>query len=798
MHSANVISNTTGKQYVTHPPLNKHEHTALPSALPPDPSRLDNTQFRMLAEQLPAITYIVDLLPAPHTIYVSPQVQAILGFTQKEWLAETDFWIRQLHPDDHARVQTEILHHNRTAAPLFVDYRILAKDGRVVWIRNNAAYHCDDSGRPITVHGVMLDITERKQVEQALRASEAQNHALIHAIPDLVFVNRRNGEFLFAHALVPALLAVPPDTILHRTLSELLPAAVAESCLRAIAAALDTGVLQTFHYALTLGDRNCSFEARVVPCTVDTTLSIVRDITERQQAEKTLEITKQSYLDLLNSMTEAIYVLDAANALIAVNKGAEAMYGCPRAELIGKTPAVLAAPGLNDLDDVHRIMENVARTGRPDRFRFWAVRRTGDIFPKDITINKGRYFGQDVLIAVARDISDQVKAETEREKLQDQLAQARRLEAVGRLAGGVAHDFNNMLQTILGNAELALEDLPPGSSARDDVEEIRQAAQRSANLTRQLLAFARRQTIVPRPLDLNEAVAGTLKLIQRLIGEGIQLAWHPDAHPCPVEMDPSQLDQILVNLCGNARDAMSGQGVLTIETGATRLDAADARREAAVPGEYVVLAIHDNGCGMDRETLEHIFEPFFTTKDIGAGTGLGLATVYGIVRQNHGFIRVASTPGQGSFFEIYFPRYEGILSPPAVGIPASGPTRGQETLLMLEDDSAILDLARHMLGRLGYTLHTATTPSEALRIARSRKDTIHLLITDVVMPEMNGKELARRVQAVRPGIKCLFISGHTADILAPQGILDPSVHFIQKPFSMTELAETIRTILDET
>jgi two-component system, cell cycle sensor histidine kinase and response regulator CckA len=462
--------------------------------------------------------------------------------------------------------------------------------------------------------------------------------------------------------------------------TDILPPPVAAQSLQAIAAALDADTLQSFEYSLPMSGGIRWFEARVAPCTADTALTIVRDITERKLAQETLEITQQSYLDLLNSMTEAIYVQDENGAFLDVNKGAEIMYRCTRADLLGKTPAEVAAPGRNDLDAIRRMSADVARTGTPVHFRFWAVRKDGEIFPKEVGVTRGRYFGQNVLIAVARDISTAVQAETEKERLQTQLAQARHLESIGRLAGGVAHDFNNMLQTILGNAELALGDLPPGSEARESVEEIRKAAERSANLTRQLLAFARRQTILPRVLDLNEAVAGTLKMLQRLLGEGIQLAWHPDVHPFQVEMDPSQLDQILVNLCVNARDAMSGQGILAIETGAVAIDAAAcAKYEGVEPGDFVVLAVRDNGAGMDPETLEHLFEPFYTTKGVGLGTGLGLATVYGIVRQNRGFIHVDSSPGQGSTFDIHLPRYHGPSEtapprPPPANPPADTKT----------------------------------------------------------------------------------------------------------------------------
>jgi PAS domain S-box-containing protein len=918
-----VVSITQSKQAMDHPPNPTDPQPGHPVPATPLPSRLEAPQYQLLTEQLPAITYIVELLPTPHTTYISPQVLPMLGFTPEEWLADSGFWIRQLHPADRETVLQEVHRHNQSGTAYSLEYRLLARDGRTVWIRNSATYQRDGAGPPTHLHGGMFDITHhrlaeealrecdakhralvanlpdiimhfdrdgrhlfvsdnvepvaglpaaaflgkthrelgfpaplcdfweksigqiiqtgqpletefavdavnehrifnwrlfpesdasgqvqsvlsiarditaQKHAEQALGSSEAQNRALVSAIPDLVFVNRRDGEFLFFHAPDPARLAVAPDAILHRKVTDILPPPVAAQCLQAIAAALDSDTLQSFEYSLPMSGGTRWFEARVAPCTADSTLTIVRDITERKQAEETLEITQQSYLDLLNSMTEAIYVQDENGTFIDVNQGAEIMYRCAREDLIGKAPPDVAAPGLNDLDLIQQMSAEVARTGIPVHFRFWAVRKDGEIFPKEVGVTRGRYFGQNVLIAVARDISAAVQAEAEKERLQTQLAQARRLESIGRLAGGVAHDFNNMLQTILGNAELALGDLPPGSETRESVEEIRKAAERSANLTRQLLAFARRQTIAPRLLDLNEAIAGTLKMLQRLLGEGIQLAWHPDVHPFQVEMDPSQLDQILVNLCVNARDAMSGQGILAIETGTAALDAAAcAKYEGVAPGEFVVLAVRDNGAGMDKDTLEHLFEPFYTTKDVGLGTGLGLATVYGIVRQNRGFIHVESAPGQGAAFEIHLPRHRGPSATAAPPPPARAPARGHETLLMIEDDPAILDLARRMLERLGYTLLTAQIPSEALNLVRTRHDPVHLLITDVVMPDMNGKELARQIQALRPGLKCLFISGHTADILAPQGILAPGVHFIQKPFSVSDLADKIRAVLD--
>ena len=398
---------------------------------------------------------------------------------------------------------------------------------------------------------------------------------------------------------------------------------------------------------------------------------------------------------------------------------------------------------------------------------------------------------------VIRDITEGKRTEQERTKLETQLHQAQKLESVGRLAGGVAHDFNNMLQVILGNAQLALADIPPTAPAQANLEEIQSCAKRSAELTRQLLAFARKQTIAPKVLELNETVESLLKMLRRLIGEDICLAWFPAAGLGPVRMDPSQLDQILANLCVNARDAIGGVGKVTIETQNAALDETYcADHPGCLPGEYVRLAVSDNGCGMDNATMSHIFEPFFTTKGVGEGTGLGLATVYGIVKQNGGFIDVFSEPGKGTTFTIYLPR----IADQALAAKAETATdlalSCGETVLLVEDEPAILAMTRKMLERLGYTVFAANTPTEAIRLVETHLGGIHLLMTDLVMPELNGRDLASRLSSLCPKLKCLFMSGYTADIIARQGVLDESAQFIQKPFSMRDLAAKLRTVLN--
>jgi PAS domain S-box-containing protein len=389
------------------------------------------------------------------------------------------------------------------------------------------------------------------------------------------------------------------------------------------------------------------------------------------------------------------------------------------------------------------------------------------------------------------------RSEEEKARLEGQLQQAQKMETVGQLAGGVAHDFNNMLQVILSYVEMSLSKVEAGQPLQKYLLEIQRAARRSAEITGQLLAFARKQTVSPKVLEFNGAVAQAQKMIQRLIGEDISLAWMPGHDLWKVKIDPAQLDQILANLAVNARDAIGGVGKLTIETANVSLDEAYcAAHVGFVPGEYSLLAVSDDGCGMDKETLSHLFEPFFTTKEQGKGTGLGLATVYGIVKQNNGFITVYSEPGEGTTFRVYLPRAEGAPGADAQDMEALTPRGGTETVLVVEDEAAILQMAQLSLQQLGYTVLTASSPEEGLRRSEEHAGPIQLLITDVVMPQMNGRQLAERLSAVRPQLKCLYMSGYTADVIAHRGVLEEGVSFISKPFSLTTLAAKVREVLD--
>ena len=433
----------------------------------------------------------------------------------------------------------------------------------------------------------------------------------------------------------------------------------------------------------------------------------------------------------------------------------------------------------------------------PQQFEWLTEKKTGETFWEEVRLRKVRIDGVDRVLAMCSDITRRKQAEAEREQLQAQLLHAHKMESVGRLAGGIAHDFNNMLQIIIGHVEMALTDISAGHPIYDDLQEIKRSARRSAELTRQLLAFARKQTASPKVMDLNESVTANLAMLRRLIGEEITLLWKPARELLPVLIDPQQMDQVLTSLLVNARDAIAGIGEITISTANPTLDAAAARQidAQAAPGEYVLLRVCDTGCGMDKETIKHVFEPFFTTKEVGKGSGMGLSTVYGIVRQNDGYITVESEPGQGTAVHIYLPCVHAQMVSEETADNVAAPP-GTETVLLVEDEPSIAKLGEACLKRNGYNVLVACTPGEALRLARSYDGPIHLLLTDVVMPEMNGKALRDEIMKIHRNIKTLFMSGYTAEMTGEHGVLEEDVILLRKPFSIHALTAQVRNVLD--
>lgn len=505
------------------------------------------------------------------------------------------------------------------------------------------------------------------------------------------------------------------------------------------------------------------------------------------QANETLRESEEKFRNLFQNHLAVKLIIDPDNGnIIEANEAAEKFYGWSGEQLRSKRiQDIIDFPPGQDEGEMVKAGQCIHCELLRHRLADGSLRDV-EVFSSRIDIK-----GKTLLHFIIHDI-------TEHRKLEEQYRQAQKMEAVGQLAGGVAHDYNNMLSVILGYAELAMDKTSADDPRHGDLKEIINAASRSRNITQQLLAFARKQTISPRVCDLNQSVEAMLKMLQRLIGEEIDLAWLPAAG-WPVKIDPTQVDQILVNLCVNARDAITGVGKVTIETGNVTFDEAYCAAHAGfAAGEFVVLAVSDDGCGMQKETVDNIFEPFFTTKDTGRGTGLGLSTVYGIVKQNHGFINVYSEPGKGTTFKIHLPRHAyGTEEKHAGSATEAQPSRG-ETILLVEDEVAVLKLARRMLEDLGYTVLVAVTPGEVMDLVGKHPGGIHLLITDVVMPEMTGPDLAEKLHVLYPGLRILFMSGYTTNAMAHHhGVPEDEVRFIQKPFSKKELAAKVREVLNE-
>ncbi|RPH47632.1 MAG: PAS domain S-box protein [Desulfobacteraceae bacterium] len=526
---------------------------------------------------------------------------------------------------------------------------------------------------------------------------------------------------------------------------------------------------------------------------------------QRRWAEDALRESEEKYRLIAENTADLISVLDMNLRFTYVSPASMRLRGFTAEEAMQQSLEQVLTPeamqlGLSVFEEEMQL--EASGTPDPDRTRILELEE----YKKDgstIWVEVNLSFLRDKdrkpvgILIVSRDISERRRAEEELNKSKEQYRQAQKMEAIGQLAGGVAHDFNNMLNIILGYSQMALMKIEPTNPLRADIMEIMNAARRSADLVRQLLAFARKQTIAPKALDLNDTVAGMLNMLRKLIGENIDLLWMPAANLWPVKMDPAQIDQILANLTVNARDSIFGVGNITIETGKAEFnDAYCSKYTDFVPGQYVLLAVSDNGCGMDKETLEKIYEPFFTTKEIGKGTGMGLATVHGIVKQNNGFVNVYSEPGKGTTFKIYLPRHEEGEMKIDELYRQAGHLAGTETVLLVEDNEALLKMAKIMLEGLGYTVLAAGSPDEAVKLAEQYEGEVHLLVTDVVMPKMSGRDLQRRLSALRPDMKYLFMSGYTTNVIAHRGILDEGVNFLQKPFHMEELAAKLREALE--
>jgi two-component system cell cycle sensor histidine kinase/response regulator CckA len=517
------------------------------------------------------------------------------------------------------------------------------------------------------------------------------------------------------------------------------------------------------------------------------------EIERRARVQQALQLSEERYRLLSETAPMGILLADELGRVIDANTQALHMFGYERGELIGESIETLLPERLRSSHQEHRSGFIRKPHARPMGLgmELLARRKDGTEFPVEIGL--GPLVTKEGVL-----VSSTIVDITGRKKMEGQLRLSQRMEAIGKLAGGVAHDFNNLLAVILGCSDVVLDGLPPDHPAAKKVEMIRQAGSSAADLTRQLLAFSRQQMVQPRVLDLEEAVEKVRAILHRLIGENIELKVSLQPSLGHVKADPGQIEQILINLAVNARDAMPQGGRLTIEARNVELDDAyKDQHQPVIPGRYVMLAVGDTGSGMDRDTQLRIFDPFFTTKALGKGTGLGLATVYGIVKQIGGYIWVYSEVAKGTVFKIYLPRVEQSAQPAKQNEPEATVPWGCETILLAEDSASLREMAREYLESTGFTVLEAASGAEALQKAKEFNGTIHLLLTDVVMPEMTGPELAKQMTPLFPGIKIIFTSGYTDDAIARQGVLDPAVAFIPKPYRPKALARKIREVLGE-
>ena len=708
----------------------------------------------------------------------------------------------EIAPEDWALAHT--INEGRTVVDELLE--IDGFDGAKRVIVNYTAPVMDENGQVLAAIVVNRDITDQYRAEQALKKSEQNYRLLADTTLDVIWLMDMELRFVYVN---PAILAMTGYAVAE-WVGTRLPDHCDEEAFGRMTAVIEAEVAKgphpdgaVFESTMRRKDGTSFFVEIHGKVVFDDTgaprflQGVTRDVTER----KRMEAQNQVLADIIKRSRDFIGVADQNQTPFFVNPAGQELVGLDGDEAVART-SIREYFLPEDLPYVEStILPAVMETGRwAGEFRFRHF-KTGEPVPvlydlfRTIDPETGAITN---FATITRDITDRKRAEHERESLDAQLQQAQKMESVGRLAGGVAHDFNNLLMGILGYAELCRDDIAPDHPVREWLDEITNEANRSANLVRQLLAFARKQTIAPCVLDLNEAVEGMLKMLRRLIGEDIDLSWQPGRRLWQVRMDPGQIDQILANLCVNARDAIAGVGEVIIETENAAVGAEYcAGHSEAREGRFVVMMVSDDGSGMSADTLEHLFEPFFTTKEQGKGTGLGLATVYGIVKQNGGFINVYSEPGKGTTFRIYLPSHQTAEAPVAAASEDAARTEGTETILLVEDEKSVRVTSARSLTDLGYNVLTADSPETALRLVEEHGADIDLLITDVVLPGMNGRELAETLQPRHPSLKVLYMSGYTANVIVHRGILDASTHFLSKPVTRDALARKVREVLDE-
>jgi two-component system cell cycle sensor histidine kinase/response regulator CckA len=721
------------------------------------------------------------------SVRVSDRWLAQVGLPPDSEFLDIAQWRERVHPDDRERVQSEIDHAiSRKLQFHRSEYRMLHEDGTYRWMLSQGSVRVDPSGSVVGLGGAHLDVTEQREAQEVVDGFFDQNL-------NLHIIARFDGEIVRVNRGWATILGYAPEELEGTNFLDLVHPDDVSSTMSEMVKLSRGQIVFEFEnrYRSRSGDYRNLLWSSTASIERHLIFAVAGDVTERRAAERALRDSEERHRLLLECAGVGIGYYDLEGTCRLMNRVACDTMGAEPEEVNGRTATELFGEEIGARmaersaeavasGEYRRYVDEVTFKGRASWFE-----STYAAIPDA----SGEIAGVQI---ISENITDRIQAEQRLKELQAELHQAQKMDSVGRLAGGVAHDFNNMLAVILGRTEVAKASIEPTNPLALSLDEIEKAALRSADLTRQLLAFARRQTIAPREMDLNDDVHGMIELIGRLIGEAIEMTWHPSPQPAVVRMDPSQLHQVLVNLCVNARDAMPQGGRLEIG-----VDAVDAEADGipaavkAAAGSWVRIWVRDSGCGMDEETTAQVFEPFFTTKPVGEGTGLGLSTVYGIVKQNHGEIEVSSALEKGTTFRVYLPAVGGThlqRFDQGQGRPSRG---GGEHILLVEDEPAVLDLTRTLLEELGYRVTGVRFPREAIGILEAPDPDVELLLTDMVMPGMNGRDLAAAARRRLPGCRVVFMSGYASDVVPQEGLSDASPAFLQKPFSLAQLADVI-------
>jgi two-component system cell cycle sensor histidine kinase/response regulator CckA len=749
--------------------------------------------FRALIERSNDAIEVLD----PETgrfLDVNDKACADLGYSREECLSLNVF---DIDPSIDPSLYTEAFMGELREKGSSTEERFhLRKDGTTFPVELNLSFVQLDRGYIVTVS---RDITERKRAEEAIRESEKKYRTILESIEEGYYEVDIKGNFTFFNDSMCRISGYTRDELMGMNNRDFLTPETAKNIYITFNKVYQTGKPTTIvgHELIRKDGSKISIaaSASLIKDSEDNPVGfrgIIRDVTEEKRIQAELIQTKSFLQNIFDSSANGIATTDLHGSIIYMSPRVKDILGYDQEELVGKK---IYSVYSNGKEDAKEIMKALTDKGELRSHEITLIRKDGS--PVDTNVSASLLKNEKAETIGTLGIFSDI---TEQKRLEAQLQQAQKMEAIGTLAGGVAHDFNNILTTIIGNAQLMLMTVDENESLRTEIEEIKTAGERAAALTSQLLAFSRKQIVQPKILDLNRLLAGIEKMLARLIGENIEILMVSQPVLWQVEIDPNQMEQAIINLAVNAKDAMPNGGKLTIETANIHLSKeyfAECGIIETQPGPYVMVAVSDTGIGMDEEIRKHIFEPFYSTKEKGKGTGLGLSTVYGIVKQNRGFVWVYSEPGHGSTFKIYLPRMKEDVKPEKNEQPPVDNLVGTETVLIIEDDAPLRDFAKKALRQYGYRVLAAKSGEAALRISKEYEGPIDLVVTDVVMPTMNGKETIERLQPYHPQMKVIYMSGYTDNAIVHLGVLEPGLNFLEKPFSSEGLARKVREVLDK-